>query len=255
MAASPGSARISPRPSRRQSDLEPDADTAGERRKFYGRQHGKTLRASQKRLLRDLLPRLAIPGIARAGQPGRRPLDPAALFGDARPVRLEIGFGGGEHLAHQAAANPQVGFLGCEPFLNGVAMLLARVEAADLANLRIHPGDARDLMDLLPAASLSRVCLLYPDPWPKTRHRSRRFMNPENLASLARIMRQGAELRLATDVPAYARDALRAAAAAAEAFALAEDAARPWPDWHPTRYEAKALREGREPRYLTFRRR
>ncbi|MBP7241075.1 tRNA (guanosine(46)-N(7))-methyltransferase TrmB [Amaricoccus sp.] len=230
---------------------------AGERpqpaRKFYGRRHGKALRPAQARLVEDLLPRLAIPGAARQGDPARAPVDPAALFGDDRPVWLEIGFGAGEHLAHQAALHPGTGFLGAEPFVNGVAAFLGKVEARGLANIRIHPGDARDLVELLPPASLSRVFLLYPDPWPKTRHRDRRFMSPENLALLVRAMAPGAELRLATDIPDYVAHAL--AAVAASGFRREErDPATPWPDWTRTRYEAKALREGRTPAYLSFRR-
>ncbi len=186
----------------------------GPRRVFYGRLRGKTLRPNQGRLLRDLLPRLAVPGVGRPGDEGRAPVEPAALFGDARPVWLEIGFGGGEHLAELAAAHPEVGLIGAEPFVNGVAMALARIEAAAVGNVRIHAGDARDLIDLLPAGSLARVYLLYPDPWPKTRHRERRFMNAENLAALARAMPPGAELRLATDIEDYVRHAVRAVAAA-----------------------------------------
>jgi tRNA (guanine-N7-)-methyltransferase len=228
----------------------------GPRRTFYGRLRGKTLRPNQTRLLRELLPRLAISGVAGAGDGTRAAVDPAALFGDARPVWLEIGFGGGEHLADLAAAHPEIGLIGAEPFLNGVAKALARIEAAGLPNVRLHPGDARDLIDLLPDGSLARVYLLYPDPWPKTRHRARRFVNPENLAALARAMAPGAELRLATDIADYARDAVRAVAAA-PGFAppdAGRDPGAAWPEWRTTRYEAKALREGRTPCYLIFRR-
>jgi tRNA (guanine-N7-)-methyltransferase len=226
----------------------------GHRRTFYGRIRGKALRPNQRRLLEELLPRLAVPGVARAGMPGRTPVDTATLFGPERPVWLEIGFGGGEHLVHQALSHPEIGLIGCEPFINGVAMALARIEAAGPGNLLLHAGDARDLLDLLPPASLARVFLLYPDPWPKTRHRARRFMNFENLAALARVMVEGAELRFATDIPDYVDHAL-AALAASRAFAVQgerEDWTRPWPGWPGTRYEAKALREGRVPQYLTI---
>lgn len=223
-------------------------------RRFYGRRHGKALRAAQARLVAEALPRLAIPGAAREGDPARAPVDPAALFGDARPVWLEIGFGAGEHLAHQAASHPEIGFLGAEPFVNGVAAFLAKAEAAGLGNVRLHPADARDLIDLLPDAALARVFLLYPDPWPKKRHAGRRFMSPANLAALARVMAPGAELRLATDIPDYVRHALEAVAAAPAFAAEDRDRALPWPDWPGTRYEAKALREGRPPAYLIFRR-
>jgi tRNA (guanine-N7-)-methyltransferase len=229
----------------------------GPERKFYGRRRGKALRPAQARLVDELLPRLSVPGVAPLGAAGRRTVDPAALFPDAREIWLEIGFGAGEHLVHQAALHPEVGLLGAEPFVNGVAALLARLAVAGIGNVRLHPGDARDLIDLLPDRALARVFLLYPDPWPKTRHRERRFMNPENLAALARVLRPDGDLRLATDVAAYARHALRAAAEEGS-FALAtapEDLARPWADWRVTRYETKALREGRTPHYLTFRRR
>ncbi len=224
-------------------------------RKFFGRRHGKTLRPRQRRLIEELLPRLAVPGVARAGDPARAPVDPRVLFPDGRELWLEIGFGGGEHLVHQAKTNPQVGLIGCEPFINGVAMALMRIEDEGVENLRLHPGDARDLIELLPGASVARAFLLYPDPWPKSRHVDRRFMHPANLALLARVMRPGAVLRLATDIPEYVEHAL-AAVAAGEVFRLDEecgpDHARAWPDWPGTRYEAKALAAGRRPHYLSF---
>jgi tRNA (guanine-N7-)-methyltransferase len=219
------------------------------RRNLYGRRHGKRLRPGQRRLLDELLPRLAIPGVDPALNPDRIPLDRAALFGDM-PVWLEIGFGGGEHLADAAAANPDVGLIGCEPFVNGVAMALGRIAAAGLTNVRLHPGDARDLIEVLPPEVLGRVFLLYPDPWPKARHHRRRFANAENLAALRRAMAPGAELRLATDVADYVEHAL-AAVSAAPGWRAREEPG-PWPGWAGTRYEAKALREGRRPRYLTL---
>lgn len=219
-------------------------------RNLYGRRHGKRLKPSQQRLLADLLPQLAVPGVGREENPGRTPLDLAALFGDGRQLWLEIGFGGGEHLAHVAAANPAIGLIGCEPFVNGVAMALGRLSEAGAGNVRLHPGDARDLIELLPPACLGRVFLLYPDPWPKARHHRRRFASAENLALLAGPMTAGAELRIATDIPDYA-DHARAAVEAAPDFRLAGDAAEPWPGWPGTRYEAKALAAGRRPAYLT----
>ena len=237
----------------------PDA-LAAPWRNLYGRRHGKKLKPNQRRLLDELLPALSVPGVAPADNPERRPLDPVGLFGDAgsvaggnaRPVWLEVGFGGGEHLVAQAKAAPGVGLIGCEPFVNGVAMALRLIEEAGVGNVRLHPGDARDLVEILPAGSVARVFLLYPDPWPKARHHRRRFMNPENLALLARAMRPGAELRVATDIPEYA-DHARAAGAAAPAFReVTADPARPWAGWPGTRYEAKALRAGRVPQYLTF---
>ena len=217
-------------------------------RNFYGRRHGKRLKPNQQRWLEERLPRLRIAGVDPEANPGRVPLAPAALFGDGRPLWLEIGFGAGEHLAAQAAAHPGVGFLGCEPFVNGVAAALGKLGGLD--NVRIHPGDARDLIELLPEAAVARVFLLYPDPWPKARHARRRFAGGENLAMLARVMAPGAELRIATDIADYAAHA-REAVAATAGLRLAYDGALPWQDWPGTRYEAKALAAGRVPRYLT----
>ncbi len=218
------------------------------RRTLWGRRHGKTLRASQKAYLAEDLGPLAVPGIG-----GGTLIDPRAVFGDARPLWLEIGFGAGEHLVHQAALHPEVGLIGAEPFVNGVAMLLGRIRAAGVANLRVHPGDARDVLDVLPAGTLARVFLLYPDPWPKRRHGDRRFLSAAHLGPLARAMAPGAELRLATDVAGYAAEALRRVPA--HGFELsAGDASVPWPDWTQTRFEAKALEAGRKPAYYTFQR-
>lgn len=184
-------------------------------------------------------------------------IDLAALFPDAREIWLEIGFGGGEHLHHLALAHPEVGLIGCEPFVNGVAMLLGRIAREDPGNIRIHPGDARDLIDHLPEASLGRVYILYPDPWPKARHHKRRLAGAETLTSLARRMVPEAELRLATDIADYADHAVEGAAATGllePVKITASDRSRPWPGWSSTRYEAKALREGRRPNYLIWRR-
>jgi tRNA (guanine-N7-)-methyltransferase len=226
-------------------------DAARPRRNLYGRRHGKQLKPSQRRLLEELLPRLRLGGVSPDENPRRRPLAREAPFGDARPIWLEIGFGGGEHLVNQSRANPQIGLLGCEPFVNGVAKALAGIEAAGIDNIRLHPGDARDLIELLPAALLARVFLLYPDPWPKARHARRRFANRENLALLTPAMAPGAELRLATDIPDYAEHALTEAAAS-PGWRVARDSGEPWEGWQGTRYEAKAIVAGRRPRYLTL---
>lgn len=228
-----------------------DSESAAEeRRNLYGRRHGKKLRPAQRQLMADLLPRLRVAGFGSGETPA--PIDPVALFGDDRPVWLEIGFGGGEHLAAQAEAHPDIGLIGCEPFVNGVAMALGRLAASGVRNVRLHPGDARDLIDQLPDGSISRVFLLYPDPWPKARHHRRRFASVENLAALHRIMQPGAEVQLATDVPDYA-DHARDAVAEAPGFALLDrDPAQPFPGWPGTRYEAKALVAGRQPQYLTL---
>jgi len=227
-------------------------------RNFYGRRHGKRLRDSQKGYLDDDLQDLRLPDVSWDENPGRRPLgaDLAARFG-TRPLWLEVGFGGGEHMVHQAAANPGVAILGCEPFINGVAMLLGKVRAAGVTNLAVHPGDVRDLFDVLETASVAKAFLLYPDPWPKRRHHRRRFVTAEFLAPLARVLAPGAEFRVATDIPDYVRQTLEEVPRHGFDW-LAEgpgDWRRPWDDWLPTRYERKALREGRAPHYLTFRRR
>lgn len=222
------------------------------RRNFYGRRHGKTLRPSQRGYLSEDLDALSIPGVTVDDNPARTPLDPALLFGRVAPLWLEVGFGGGEHMVHMAARYPAVNLIGCEPFVNGVAMLLGKIRAAGVDNLRIHPGDVRDLFDVLPAASLDKAFLNYPDPWPKKRHHRRRFVTPEHLAPLARAMKPGAEFRVATDIPDYVRQALEEVPPAG--FTLLGGGATPWDDWFSTRYEQKALREGRVPHYLTFRR-
>lgn len=225
------------------------------RRNFYGRLKGKSLKKSQKTYLDEDLAALSPGAVDWKSNPDRHPLDLGTLFG-GRPVWLEIGFGGGEHLVHQAANNPDVGIIGAEPYINGVAMLLGKIRRAGVDNLAVHPGDARDLMDVLPDASVARAFLLYPDPWPKTRHHRRRFVTPEHLLPLARVMQSGAMLRVATDIPDYVRQTLEEVPGAGFEW-LAErptDWRMPWDDWISTRYEQKALREGRAPHYLTFRR-
>ncbi|UXX83258.1 tRNA (guanosine(46)-N7)-methyltransferase TrmB [Roseovarius pelagicus] len=224
-------------------------------RNFYGRFKGKSLRASQEVLLDEDLEGLSPGAVGWDVNPDRVPLDLAARFGE-RPIWLEIGFGAGEHLVHQATSEPDVGFIGCEPYLNGVAMLLAKLRKADVSNVSVHPGDARDLFDVLPEASVARAFLLYPDPWPKKRHHRRRFVTQEHLVPLATVMQPGAILRVATDIEDYVRQTLEEVPKAGFEW-LAErrsDWQTPWEDWTRTRYEAKALREGRVPHYLTFRR-
>ena len=229
-------------------------DTDAPRRNFYGRTRGKTLRDSQKRYLQDL-DALSPGKVGWDENPGRAPLDLEALFG-GRPVWLEIGFGGGEHLVHQAALHPEAGVIGAEPYINGVAMLLGKIRRLGTDNVRVHPGDARDLMDVLSPASISKAFLLYPDPWPKTKHHRRRFVTAEHLLPLHRVLKPGAEFRIATDIPDYVRQALEEVPRAGfERLAEHdEDWREPWDDWISTRYEQKALREGRVPHYLTFRR-
>ena len=216
-------------------------------RRLYGRRQGHALRQGQATLIETLLPRLAVPV---AG-----PLDATALFGRPLPLELEIGFGAGEHLAAQAAARPDHGFIGCEPFLNGVVGALGHVAAGRLDNVRIHMGDALDVLDRLPDSSLARAYLLHPDPWPKTRHAKRRFMNPGPIALLAARLMPGAEFRFGTDHPVYCRWAMMVMAARPEfAWAAATKAdflVRP-ADWPETRYEAKARRLGQEVWYFRY---
>lgn len=237
-------------------------DTAGHAtgapwRNFYGRTKGKTIRAAQAEYLDEDLGPLSPGPVGWQENPQRCPLDLAARFPGMEEVWLEIGFGGGEHMVHMAAAYPAVGLIGAEPFVNGVAMLLGKIRAAGVTNLAVHPGDVRDLMDVLPDASIARAFLNYPDPWPKRRHHRRRFVTPEHLAPLARVMRPGGQFRVATDIADYVRQTLEEVPR--QGFvrdkAATADIHTPWPDWLPTRYERKALRAGRRPHYLTFLRR
>ena len=227
-----------------------------EGRNFYGRIKGKTLRPTQKAQLREDLETLRLRNVSEAENPARNRIDPAQIFGDARPLWLEVGFGGGEHLVHQCSLNPDVGFIGCEPYINGVAMLLGKIARAKLSNLRIHPWDVRELFDVLPDQCLERAFLLYPDPWPKARHHRRRFVTPDHLDPLARVLKPGAIFRVATDIPDYVRQTLQEVPPAGFDCLTPDPAdwATPWQDWLSTRYEQKALREGRKPHYLTFRR-
>ena len=216
-----------------------------------GRRVGKPLSAYQRALMEALLPRLAL-------DPSR-PLDPAGLFtAPKRELRLEIGFGGGEHLLATARREPEVGFIGCEPFVNGMARALADLAGGDLDNIRLHGGDAGDIVDALPPACLARIYLFYPDPWPKRRQRKRRFVSDDLLARLARAMRPGAELRFSSDIDDYTGWTLARLARSPDfrwRAERADDWQEPWPDWQRTRYEAKAIAEGRRPCYLTALRR
>lgn len=219
---------------------------------FHGRRKGRRLRSGRQRLLAELLPRLAIE------LPAAGPIDPRTLFPAADAIWLEIGFGAGEHLAWQAEHHPAIGCIGCEVFENGVARLLGHVAERGLANLRVFPEDARLLLDRLPAGSIDRVFLLFPDPWPKARHAGRRFVSPANLDRLARLMRAGAELRMASDDPGQVRWMLEQTLRRPE-FSWLATGPRDWrerpADWPATRYEEKARNEGRKAAYLRFRRR
>ncbi|MCH2095495.1 MAG: tRNA (guanine(46)-N(7))-methyltransferase TrmB [Rhodobacteraceae bacterium] len=225
-------------------------------RNFYGRFKGKGLRKSQEAYLEEDLAGLSPGPVSWEDNPSRVPLDLEAVF-SGKPLWLEIGFGGGEHLVHQAALHPEVGLIGCEPYINGVAMLLGQVREAGVTNLRVHPGDVRDLFDVLPDGCVEKAFLNYPDPWPKKRHHRRRFVTQDHLQPLHRVMAKGAEFRVATDIPDYVRQTMMEVPRAGFEW-LAEGPAdwrTPWRDWLSTRYEQKALREGRIPHYMTFKRR
>jgi tRNA (guanine-N7-)-methyltransferase len=220
-------------------------------RTLYGRRKGKKLRLHQAELVSSTLPDIAIDL--------SEPIEtPAALFA-TRPevVRIEIGFGGAEHLVHEACRHPEIGYIGCEPFVNGVAKLLVQIDEKGIANVRAHHGDARDVLKKLPNASIDRVDVLYPDPWPKWRQRKRRFLSTANIAEIARVLRPDGVLRFATDIDDYAGWVLTRVIHDAnwrweEGQVGARNWLEPWADWPSTRYEAKAFREGRTPVYLTF---
>ena len=218
-------------------------------RRLYGRSRGRRLREGQAALVADLLPALSVPA--------EGPLDSRTLFGDDRPLHFEIGFGAGEHLAWRADLLPDHGFIGAEPFLNGVAAALGHIAEKHLANVRLHMGDALSVLERLPDASLRFVYLLHPDPWPKARHAKRRMVNPGPLDLIAAKLQPGGELRLGTDDPIYCRWALMIMNGRRDFEWLAERAAdflsRPG-GWPETRYEAKARREGREVWYFRYRR-
>ena len=224
-------------------------------RNFYGRIKGKALRPRQLRDIDALLPKLQLEGVTFEDNPDRALLDLKGSFPDKKEIWLEVGFGGGEHMVHQASQNPEVGIIGCEPYVNGVAMALGKVRSAGVDNIVLHMGDARDLMDVLPEASIDKAFLLYPDPWPKARHHRRRFVTPEHLEPLRRALKLGAEFRVATDIEDYVRQALLEIPKAGFEWLAErpEDWRNPWVDWLSTRYEQKALREDRKPHYLTFR--
>ncbi len=217
----------------------------GELRSF-GRRRGRRLSATQQRLIDELLPRICV-------DPGN-PL--SALPAELRThVWLEIGFGGGEHLVWQAQHNPTVGLIGCEPFEEGVVKVLTRIEALGLGNIRLHADDARPVLRGLPEASVERAFILFPDPWPKRKHQKRRLINPSLLAALARVLKPGAELRIGTDIADYARTILMAFQGT-DAFRWMATSPGDWrqrpADWPETRYEQKAIREGRRSVYLSF---
>lgn len=226
---------------------------AGDKPRFYGRRRGRPLRPGRAALLETLMPKIAVPDL------GAGALDPAAMFdGPKREFWLEVGFGGGEHLVWQAAANPDVGLIGAEPFVSGLTTCLAGVENAGVDNVRLHGDDARPLLDALPEGSMARVFVLHPDPWRKRRHWERRLIGPDGLDRIARVLADGGELRTSTDHAGYQVWMLRHLRADPRFEWLAagpDDWRRRPEDWPETRYEAKAIREGRPVMYLRLRRR
>jgi tRNA (guanine-N7-)-methyltransferase len=223
----------------------------GNARAFFGRRKGHKLRPRQAALFETLLPRLAI------NISGPAPAELSSLFTEpVSAVWLEIGFGGGEAMLAAAKAHPQIGFLGVEPFVNGMAKALAGIEAGGLTNIRLHFDDAADLTAWLPASSVTRIDLIHPDPWPKRRHWKRRFVQDAMIAELARILRPGGEFRFVTDIADYAAWTLQRLARSPHfewAALRAEDWRRPWPGFIATRYHAKAGREQRSCCFLVFR--
>lgn len=215
--------------------------------RLYGRAQGKPLSARQQGLVDDLLPRI--------GLPESGPVNAAELLPRCRRQVLEIGFGGGEHLAARAAAHPRIGFIGAEAFVNGVVKLLADIEERGLRNVRIRDGDVAPLLARLPDACLGQISLLYPDPWPKRRQRKRRFVSDESLAQIARLLRDGGVFRFASDIDDYAGWTLARIARSPDLrweAATSRDWLQPFAGWPGTRYEAKAIATGRRPTYLEF---
>jgi tRNA (guanine-N7-)-methyltransferase len=229
-----------------------DAASAHGRGSFFGRRKGHRLRSHQADLIEHLLPRLKLD----IGGPS--PADIGVLFDPpVSDVRLEIGFGGGEHLIAEAEAFPEVGFIGCEPYVNGMAKILVQIEARSIGNIRLIAGDAVELLAWAPPRSLARVDLIHPDPWPKRRHWKRRFVQDATVAGLARVLKPDGEFRFVSDIDDYCAWTLSHLLRAPE-FAWTAECARdwhnPWANYTMTRYGRKAEREGRRAAYLVFRR-
>jgi len=219
---------------------------------FFGRRKGHKLRAHQGDLIYNLLPHLALQTGAAA------PVDMGGLFDPpAESVRLEIGFGGGEHLAAEAQAFPHTGFIGCEPYVNGLAKILAQIEARNIGNIKLFAGDAAELLAWTPSQSLDRIDLIHPDPWPKRRHWKRRFVQDATVAAMARVLKPGGEFRFVCDIDDYVAWTLKHLARSRDFSWTAERAGDwrlPWDGYTMTRYGRKAAREGRRAAYLRFRR-
>ena len=230
-------------------------------KRFYGRRHGKKIKGGKQFLMENLLPKIQMPNAENV------PKDLNTLFSfKTRALWLEVGFGGGEHLAEMARRNSDVGFIGAEPFLNGVASLLSHlngtwgktanteqlIEIGRTDNVRIYPDDIRHLFDAFPDNSFERIFILYPDPWPKARHEDRRFCNSKNLPQLHRLLQKGGQLRIATDVQQYADWAVEQIENSGLFERINKDVRKPFEDWVSTRYEQKGLKAGRVPTYLIY---
>jgi len=219
--------------------------------RLYGRSTGKRLRPAQAALVEELLPRISVPN--------EGPVTAAQLFGEDRPLHFEIGFGGGEHMAYRADLLPDHGFIGAEPFLNGVAQALTHVHEQHLGNIRIHHGNALEVLERVPDRTLTMLYLLHPDPWPKARHAKRRMMNDGPVRLFADKLKPGGELRFGTDHPLYLAHALMVMRRFREEFEWIVEEPNSWQQrpsgWPETRYEAKARRQGHEVWYFRFRRR
>jgi tRNA (guanine-N7-)-methyltransferase len=228
----------------------PDVDIGVHNRGFFGRRKGHKLRPHQAQLIEYLLPRLALD----VGKPAPSALtalfDPKVEF-----VRLEIGFGGGEHLVAEAQASPRTGFIGCEPYINGMAKILAQIESQDIHNIRLFAGDAVELLAWAPANSLARIDLIHPDPWPKRRHWKRRFVQDNTVDAMARVLEQRGEFRFVCDIDEYVAWTLHHLMRSRDLVWTAEradDWRLPWAGYTMTRYGRKAMREGRRATYLRF---
>jgi tRNA (guanine-N7-)-methyltransferase len=225
-------------------------DDAHRRSTFFGRRKGHKLRAHQAALIETLLPRMALD----VAQPP--PSDPALLFDPkVSEIRLEIGFGGGEHLVAEAYAFPATGFIGCEPYVNGMAKILTRIEAEQVHNIRLFAGDAVELLAWLPTRSLAQIDLIHPDPWPKRRHWKRRFVQDSTVAMMTRVLRPGGQLRFVSDSDDYSAWTLSHLLRSPDFIWMAEradDWRLPWAGFTMTRYGHKAVREGRAATYLRF---
>ena len=219
--------------------------------RLYGRSKGKALRKGQQELVDPLLPQIAVPE--------EGPITAERLFGQPAPLHFEIGFGGGEHLAERADMLPGHGFIGCEPFVNGVAQALTHVREKQLTNVRLHHGDALEVLSRVPDGALSFLYLLHPDPWPKARHAKRRMMNDGPVDLFAAKLKPGGEFRFGTDHPVYLRHALMVMRRHTEQFEWLVEGPQSWQNrpggWTETRYEAKARRLGHEVWYFRYRRR